>query len=162
TASKLLTINRRDDNDVPGTVPMPGSVSWRDPNGTASDAGQSTPPAGGPSGSPSCAPGMLPASGVAVITIICDGRVHDGHSKNGLPGQSSRSLIRINGHPIDRWQSEAFHTTEAITLGLAYLGSSGHSRFAGLICEMRVLSDWYDQNGVQQRLVTCPPYPDSL
>lgn len=159
-ASKVLTVNRRDDNNFPGTIPMAGSIGLRDPGARASDIGASTPPAQGPSGPNNITPGSLSGTGLAIITWICDGGVHDGNSVNGLTGQSSRSLLRINGHPVDRWQSAPFNTQEAIALGLAYLGSSGHSRFAGLFCEDLCLSDWYDQNGNQNQLITCPAYPD--
>ena len=156
-----ITINRRDDNTLPGTLPMPGSVNLNERDGTASDSGESTPDAGGPSGPVTIAPGYLSGSGVCVLTWICDGGVHDGNTANGGTGTSTRSTFRVNGMPIDRWQSEAFKTAESITLGLAYLGSSGHSRFAGEMCEMLCLADWYDQDGNQQRLITVPAYPDS-
>lgn len=158
--SKILSINRRDDNNLPGTIPIPGSISLRDPGAKRSDAGASTPQAEGPSGPNSVSCGSLSGSGVAVLTWICDGGVHDGNTANGQQGFSTRSVFRVNGHVCDRWQSVPFNTSEAITLGLAYLGSSGHSRFAGLVCEMICLSDWYDQNGNQQQLVSCPAYPD--
>lgn len=160
TGSKLLSINRRDDNNLAGTIPVPGSISLRDPGARASDAGASTPGALGPSGPHSVSCGSLSGSGVAVLSWICDGGVHDGNSSNGMTSFSTRSVFRVNGHVCDRWQSIPFNTSEAMTLGLAYLGSSGHSRFAGLVCEMICLSDWYDQNGNQQQLVSCPAYPD--
>lgn len=157
--ARQIAIGRRDDSNLPGSVPMAGSVSLRDPGARASDSGQSTPSAGGPSGPVGVNPGALSGSGVAVITWICDGGVHDGNSKNGLTGLSSRSVLRVNGHPVDRWQSAPLSTTDALTLGIGFLGPQ--YRFAGLVCEMVCLSDWYDQDGTQQRLVTCPTYPDS-
>ena len=156
TDSRILTINRRPDDTFPGTNPMPGSVYLHEKNSEASDTGESTPDAGGASyGSANrIAPGPLSNTGLAVITWICDGGVHD------VTGTASRSLLRINGHPIDRWQSAPFKTAEPVTLGIGNL-RSGHYRFAGEVCEMFCLSDWTDQDGVRQRLVTAPTYPDS-
>jgi hypothetical protein len=159
TQSRMLAINRRPDDTLPGSIPMPGSVHLYELFGRASDGGQSTPSAIGPdiTANPArVSPGPLSGSGVAIITWICDGGVHD------QAGSASRSLMRINGHPVDRWQSIPFFTTLPVTLGLANLGTSGHSRFAGEFAEMIVLSDWYDQNGFQQRLVTEPSFPDSV
>lgn len=151
-----ITINRRDDNDLPGAVAMTGSVQLHDVAGTASDAGQSTPNAPAPSGLNGVAPGPLSNTGVAIITWICDGGIHD------VAGTASRSLFRINGLAVDRWQSpDSWYTDESMTLGVGHLGSSGHSRFAGEVCEMIVLADWQDQNGTAQRLITAPTYPDS-
>lgn len=155
TSSLMLNVNRRDDNQIPGTIPMPGSLNIRSPGAHASDSGTSTPAAGGPSGPQGPMPGMLSNTGLAVLTWIHDGGVHD------QVGTATRSEFRVNGHPCDRWQSLAFYSLVAPTLGINFMGSSGHSRFAGEIGEMIVLSDWYDQAGAQQRLVTVPSYPDS-
>lgn len=140
--------------------PCPGSVRVRDAGAVAGTVGQSTPNAGGPSGPANVNPGATGSSGLTIITWISDGGVHDGNAENGLTGFSTRSVLRVNGQPCDRWQCTPFYSNLSQTLGLAFLGNSGFSRFAGMVGEMFVLADWYDQSGVQQRLVTCPPYPD--
>jgi len=151
-----LVINRRDDNDLPGAVAMTGSVDLHDVAGTASDTGQSTPDAPAPSGPNGVAPGPLSNTGCAVFTWICDGGIHD------VAGTATRSLWRVNGLAVDRYQSpDSWYTRESVTLGIAHLGSSGHSRFAGEVCEILVLADWQNQNGDVQRLITAPTYPDS-
>ncbi len=155
-----ITINRRDDNALPGTPAMTGSVYIHDwfatSSSTGANAGQSTPDAGGPSGPSAVAPGPLSGTGLAVITLIIDGGVHD------TPGTATRSLFRINGMPMDRWMSPvSWFTEEAMTLGIGHLGSEDHWRFAGEVCEMVCLADWENQTGVVQRLVTAPAYPDS-
>lgn len=154
-----ITINRRDDNNLPGTPSMMGSVSVHDVAGTSSavgnDSGQSTPNAAGQSGLNGAAPGPLSNTGLAVITWICDGGLHD------VTGSATRSLFRINGLAVDRWMSpQSWSTLEAMTLGIGHLGNPGHSRFAGEVCEILTLSDWQNQSGVQQRLVTAPVWPD--
>lgn len=155
-----ITINRRDDNNLPGTPSMTGSIDVHDVAGTSStgagDTGQSTPDAAGQSGLNGVAPGPLSNTGLAIITWIIDGGVHD------VVGTATRSLFRINGLAVDRWMSpKSWHTLESMTLGIGHMGSSGHSRFAGEVCEILTLSDWQDQNGNQQRLVTAPTWPDS-
>lgn len=154
--TRALSFNIADNT----TFPCPGSVRVRDAGAVAGTVGQSTPNAGGPSGPANVNPGAAGASGITVITWISDGGVHDGNAENGLSGFSTRSCLRVNGQPTDRWQCTPFFATLPIMLGLAYLGSSGFSRFSGMVGEMIVLSDWYDQSGVQQQLVSCPPYPD--
>ena len=148
--SRQISINRRDDNNLPGTIPMPGSVCLREPAGLSGGG------AGGPSGPNTVTPGALSGSGLAIITWICDGGVDD------QVGTPTRSTFRLNGQPVDRWLSKPFSTDAACTLGIGFLGSEGHSRFAGELCEMFVLSDWYDKDGNQQRLITVPTYPDSI
>lgn len=150
--TRALSFNIADNT----AFPCPGSVRVRDAGAIASTAGQSSPAAGGPSGPANVNPGATGASGLTIITWIMDGGVHD------IPGTATRSLLRVNGQPTDRWQCSPYFASLPILLGLAYLGSSGFSRFSGMIGEMICLSDWYDQAGTQQRLVTCPTYPDSV
>jgi len=157
---RMLIVNRRPDDSLPGNWPHPGSVYLHERDGVASDTGQSTPDTDAPLYvSPRrIGPGGLSNTGLAVITWICDGGVHDVDD-----GTASRSLMRVNGHPVERWQSKPFSTEEAITLGIAWLasGTFSHHRFAGEVCEMVCLGDWYDQDENQQRLITAPTYPDT-
>jgi hypothetical protein len=142
------------------SIAIPGCVRVRDAGAVASTGGTTSPAADGPSGPAGINPGAMGASGITIITWINDGGVHDGNTENAHSGYSSRSILRVNGQPCDRWQSSPFFASLPIMLGLEYLGSSGFSRFSGMIGEMICLSDWYTQDGVQQRLVTCPGYPD--
>lgn len=154
SADRMLIANRTQGSTLPGTASQ-GEITLHELSGTASDStassvaavaplGQNTMPLGGPVGWNNC----------AVITWVCDGRVHDQF------GTATRSMLRINGQPCARWQSASFSSAVETMLGYGTNPSSGFSPFAGDICEIFVLSDWYDSSNAQQRLITTQDYPD--
>lgn len=154
---RYIGINERVSNNT-GSNLVPGQIRLREDSCTASDTSASSPAAAGPSGANSNPLGHgLPDSGFAVVTWICDGRVHD------VFGTATRSTFRVNGIPCDRWQSAAFNRAEAVTLG--YVRNNAQSGFVGEVAEIVVLSDWYDTNDAIQRLAGGTPtssygYPD--
>lgn len=103
--------------------------------------------------------GGLPDSGFAVVTWVCDGGVHD------VFGTASRSLFRVNGHPCDRWQSAAFSTLLPTQLGYMPRNTPGTAAFAGDVCQITVINDWYNNSNTQQALLgsgsdAAMTYPD--
>ena len=158
SSDRMLIANRSPEATLPspGTSASQGEVSLYEASGTLGDTGANvagseavaplgadTMPLGGPVGWNNC----------AVITWVCDGRIHDQY------GTATRSMLRINGQPCARWQSASFSSTVETMLGYGTNPSSGFSPFAGDICEIMVLSDWYDSSNAQQRLITNQNYP---
>lgn len=154
SSDRMLIANRTQGSTLPGTASQ-GEITLHELSGTASDStastvaavaplGANTMPLGGPVGWNNC----------AVITWVCDGRVHDQF------GTATRSMLRINGQPCARWQSASFSSAVETMLGYGTNPSSGFSPFAGDICEIMVLADWYDSSNAQQRLITTQDYPD--
>ena len=154
SSDRMLIANRTQGSTLPGTASQ-GEITLHELSGTASDStastvaavaplGANTMPLGGPVGWNNC----------AVITWVCDGRVHDQF------GTATRSMLGINGQPCARWQSASFSSAVETMLGYGTNPSSGFSPFAGDICEIMVLADWYDSSNAQQRLITTQDYPD--
>lgn len=118
------------------------------------------------SGNVSQLPGGFDASGLVMLTWIHDGGYDD------IVSVPTRSTLRVNGRPCDRWLStNIFASLNATHLFRAINGSTdftGLARGRGDFCEMLVLSDWYlpgfaETSGqVQQRLITTPIYPDAV
>lgn len=154
SADRHIDINREPADAFPGTSAS-GCCSLYETNGVASDTGQSVTPAPAPTsvnGHP--LPGSMGPNGMTLVTWICDGGVHD------LAGAASRSVLRINGEPVDRWQSATFSSLLSTWLG-NMPGMTDLAHFAGDIAEFRCLSDWDNADGVRQVLITAPSYPDA-
>lgn len=141
------------------TVKSEGSISLNEPNGVAGDAGATTldpfAPAGAGGNPLGAASGPY---GHTLITWICDGGIHD------VFGTATRSQLRINGHPCERWQSDKnFASVEQVNLGFSNFQDVAHTvlGFGGEIAEMIVLSDYDDVNGNLQRLVSTGKAPTS-
>lgn len=107
--------------------------------------------------------GAFDAGGLVLITYVFDGGYDD------VTVNPTRSCLRINGRPIDRWNSDTGYQTlrPATLLCNAYNNVPSGYTSADLL-EFMVLSDWYDTvNGVtssytQQRLLEMPFYPDVI
>src|SRR5690349_609063 len=145
-----ILLNRRAMNAAGAANPYPGTVHAYQVGAAASDAASTTPAAGGPSGqntTPSHGP--VGPFGHALITWVHDGGVHD------VFATATRSQLRINGNPQDRWQAARRGFMGPCLLGYPFnMGlSAACARFGGEISEMIVLSDWDDESGVLQRLV---------
>ena len=138
-----------------GGFQVPGTVALCEFDGTAADVGSSATLGDGPSGAHGSAANKHPATGPrgpygeAIITWICDGRQHD------VFGTATRSQLRVNGQPVDRWQSAAWESLFPCLIGYgADINSTTPlSSFAGEISEIITLCDWDDENGALQRLV---------
>lgn len=161
TTGRFIAVNSEVTTGATPTV-RPGHVYVHEPSGTANDTSASTPANLAPGGPNTLPLGSgLPDSGLAIITWVCDGRQQD------VFGTATRSLFRINGHPCDRWQSAAYNTLAATTLG--YIAGPVPAMGAAIfeVGEMIVLSDWYDSNDAIQRLIntsgsdTSSKYPDA-
>ena len=140
TVSRTLLVNSNAGqgfSSAIGAADMAGQVSIYENGGIANDASTANTACGAPS-SPNAMPlgGGLPDSGFAVITWVCDGGVHDD------PSNSTLSMLRVNGHPCDRWQSAAFSTLMPTQLGYMLRATPGSSTFVGDVCQILVLHDW--------------------
>lgn len=107
-------------------------------------------------------PGAFDADGLCIVTYICD------HGYDDTTGTATRSLLRVNGRPVDRWQSiTGLETLESSVLGFAvYPGAVvTNTRFQGDIMERLVVCDSYDVSFgqtsafTQRKLITDPGYP---
>lgn len=116
-------------------------------------------------GSTTPLPGAFDSDGLMVVTWICD------HGYDDQIAQPTRSTLRINGRPVDRWESvTGFETLEAPVLGLTVYpgGATPSARFEGDILERIVLCDSYDTSFgqttafAQRRLVSTPDYPTGV
>lgn len=150
SADVSLILNRRAMDIAGATSIFPGTAHVLEV-GAASDAASTSPAAAGPSGvNNTPAAGPCGPYGHAILTWIHDGGTHD------VFGTATRSQFRINGNPVDRWQSPRGSFLGPCLLGYPF-GTNFTTgvmpnRFAGEICEMIVLSDWDDENGALQRL----------
>lgn len=109
--------------------------------------------------------GAFGEDGVILLTYVFD------HGIDDQVLNPTRSCLRINGRPIDRWKSETGHETLAACsfgIDLFLNGSTGGNRFKGDILAWCVLSDHYKTSASgtaaleRQRLIEMPIYPDSL
>jgi hypothetical protein len=140
-----------------GTTAASGNVLlYEESNGTNAPHGRAS------GGNTTPLPGCFDADGLMVVTWICD------HGYDDVTGTPTRSLLRINGRPVDRWQSlTGFETLESPVLGFSVYpnGSTAGTRFQGDILERIVLCDSYDTGFgqttpfVQRQLVVGPSYP---
>lgn len=151
TTTRALVSNSAPSGAVSGTA-SDNAIRWHETGGTASDAASSSPAATAPAGNGTTPlSGPIGPGGYCVVTIVCDGRVHDSF------GSATRSQVRINGMVCDRWQSASFTSTNPTQLG--YFAGTGLGAFD--IVRMIVLSDWTDANDQPQRLITTPDNPDN-
>lgn len=161
TRARGLVMNYASGDVATGGLEMYGAVDLLEDAGAASDAASCSPAAGGPSGLNGGSGTAKPCNGPrgpyghAIITWICDGGSHD------VFGTATRSQFRVNGQPLDRWQSEKWTSTNPITVGLGEALRSDIRRFNGEIAEILVLADWENELGARQRLLfggtTSPP-----
>lgn len=95
--------------------------------------------------------GSLPDSGFCVISWVCDGGIQDNATN------ATRSILRVNGHPCDRWQSKPFSTLKPTQIGYWLRGTAatddGSAAFAGDICQILVFSDWYNSSDTRQPMI---------
>lgn len=133
-----------------------GSILVHEQNAAASDAGASATAAFAPTGQDGdVLPGAFGPYGLVLVTWVCDGGDHD------VFGTATRSQLRINGQPADRWQSAKFATNQPTRFGVSDWPVANVSPFTGEVVEMICLSDWYDNTGAKQRLITQDNYPDA-
>lgn len=76
-------------------------------------------------------------SGVCLITLVCDGGDTTADAANTI----THSLLRYNGHPVDRWVSTAPASTDAGYVGDSHSTTASEWSFRGEIMEMIVLRD---------------------
>lgn len=143
-----------------GSVVATGNVQLYEESNSA------IPPSGRASGGNTTPlPGCFDADGLLVITWICD------HGYDDVASVPTRSCLRVNGRPVDRWESiTGFETLEAPVLGFAVYpgGATTGTRFQGDILERFVVCDSYDTGFgqttafSQRRLLTTPIYPDAV
>lgn len=141
----------------------PGSVCVRDPGAIASDAAAGGTVAPLPTGLDNQPlPGAASHTGLCIVTWVNDGGQHN--PVGSPPAQvPSRSILRVNGQPVDRWQGDKdFRSLYGAQLGWSWFAADQIQRFAGEIIEMVVLSESYDENGDARRLLEMPQYPDVI
>lgn len=153
-----------------GSAAAPGNVLMYEESAGASGA------SGRLSGSNATPlPGAFGSDGLCIITYVFDNGYDD------VVGTPSRSQIRVNGRPVDRWTSlGGLATLVATTLGIdkypaggsvlpaggTLLGTGTH--FLGDFLEFFCLEDSYDTGFgqtsafAQRRLIGAPTYPDAI
>ena len=91
------------------------------------------------------ASGFDNVSSGAIITIICDGGVNSGDSSTS----ATRSLWRVNGEPIDRWEGLGIASRSATRLGNPGAASrgTGCDDYIGDIAEIICLTKYQDTVG---------------
>lgn len=156
-----------------GTVAAPGSVFIYEESASASGASGLA-----SGGNATTLPGCIGSDGLAIITYVFDNGYDD------VVSTPSRSQIRVNGRPVDRWTSlGGLATTVAATLGIdkypaggsllaaggSLLSAGGsNAHFQGDLLEFFVLEDSYDTGFgqtsafTQRRLIESPTYPDAV
>lgn len=107
--------------------------------------------------------GAFDAGGLLLFSYIFD------HGVDDVTGSATRSTVRCNGRPLDRWTSGlAYETLQASGLMCDMFGSTASNFATGNFLECFVLEDWYESAGglftaqTRQRLIEAPTYPDSV
>lgn len=153
TRDRGIMLNRASGRGT-GVATTPGTVVLHEYDGGVGDAASTAVMPDGASGANGTAGNPMPAVGPrgpyghAIITWVCDGGIHD------VFGTATRSQLRVNGQPVDRWQSGAWSSQAVQTLGFGNIMEAAIARFQGEISFSIVLSDWDDENGALQRLVS--------
>jgi len=143
----------RDEGDNAGSNSS-GAISVYDD----ADAGD---PGGGTNGHPLSSTFTADSTDTVLITYQCDGGVNGGTSGTG----ATRSVLRINGEPIDRWESEPCTTSGASFLGTC--GTPGSPPFStwegftGNIAEIIVLQRDDVTDSTQPTVQTEDRLPDA-
>lgn len=152
---KAMLANRNESNTRNSTVTSGEFSVYDQPN--AGDV------AGGTNGHPISFTYSATATSCHLITWQCDGGLN-----SGVPGTTAtRSVLRVDGNPIDRWESES-----NLSDGPSYLGSngplgtfvSGNSSWGGLngqIAEILVLERTDYTSTAQPTVQTEDRLPDA-
>lgn len=107
--------------------------------------------------------GAFDAGGLVLFTWIFD------HGVDDVAGNVTRSTLRINGRPVDRWKSgTGYETLQAAGLMCDLFGAAASNFAAGNFLELFVISDWAESSGgivtaqTRQKLITDQTYPDAV
>lgn len=163
SSSRVLLANRYVSSSLPGTTRRGNLCLYEDSTGSGSVAD-------GTDDFPHT--GVWDDDGLVLVTWVYDGGVDD------VTGSPTRSCLRVNGRPCDRWKSRDFASLLADqiapTLGWgrnaagAVYPSSGWSKMLGYFLHGIVLSDWEESSSAdpsmpfaRQRLIEMPNYPDA-
>lgn len=90
---------------------------------------------------------------MVIVSILYDGGIETGDAGTDV----TRSLLRVNGRPIDRWESDEL----ADAMGTEVCGNSAGDYWEGELCEI-ILIDRMDRDddATEPKVLTHPKYPD--
>ena len=89
--------------------------------------------------------------------------IHDNGVDSGDSASKTRSIWRVNGIPLDRWQSLKTYSTEPTELGVNSLGNDAlATQFADYdLCYFAVLDRQDPDSANEPKIITHPVQPDS-